>query len=818
MIQQPDGQKLVSGSLELIEKAPWLMTAAWPVERLTAFREELAALTAQQNNDMNRVALGFTGSLPGGLLAEVSVKAGVTFASVKLNTQKMLSSVPLFGAAFGSDRNPSLEQQLAVITIDGRIPTSTDEWKRVLHVMTFEEAIDKFHRSQVEPLLRLEGWPEKDIYEWVGPQQQQRIIRTGLLESVEQGLQLKKLALKLDVAQELESACECYALDTRRSQIASQIQSLAEDLVDARVVTQLSKTFSAEAQSALIRFSQIAGRAKFSRSAQASNMSARQRRHRKEYLESFDQCVRYIPCWIMTTAQISDYLPAECLFDLAIIDESSQSDITVLPGMLRGKQWLIVGDSKQVSPTEAFVSENSIDNLRAALPVCPLQDSLMPGQSFFDFAAQAYPRGRVVLREHFRCAPEIINFSNQQFYHGNLIPLRLPTSSERLAPSLIDIRIPDGVKTGKTNEKEIEEIVKMIHAFVNDPASSCASKAKTIGVISLMGDEQSKTIRERLLTSIGNAKMYEHDILVGDPPTFQGNERDIIFLSMVCSPRQVPTQNSLMYAQRMNVALSRARDRMVLVRSVDTHDIPNNEDVRHPVIEFFEEASAHGDQGALKPAAKKQAVDSGRRLETSTLSFRARAEALLESLLRKRGFSVRSMGVVWNHALCVEHVASTARVGLCIENAGEAQEEWHRVVMQQKSIERVGWKCLRVDGLSMVMDHQSEFEKIVDFLATAGVEAPILIYDSLEDEEEEAENFADGRDGANNGDEETAGLDRHAGQRQANPMGINEIVAISSDDENEEDDRKMPAIYPDVVASRELDNDHMDGEHQLSSD
>lgn len=104
---------------------------------------------------------------------------------------------------------------------------------------------------------------------------------------------------------------------------------------------------------------------------------------------------RFIPCWILTTGQISDYLPAECLFDLVIIDEASQSDVTVLPGMLRGKQWLIVGDGKQVSPTEAFVSEGDIDNLRAALPHCPFERSLMPGQSFFDLCAQAFPRGRV---------------------------------------------------------------------------------------------------------------------------------------------------------------------------------------------------------------------------------------------------------------------------------------------------------------------------------------------------------------------------------------------------------------------------------------
>ena len=78
--------------------------------------------------------------------------------------------------------------------------------------------------------------------------------------------------------------------------------------------------------------------------------------------------VRFIPCWILTTSQISDYLPPECLFDLVIIDEASRSDGTVLPGILRGRQWLVVGDGKRVSPIEAFMAEDELDKLRAALP------------------------------------------------------------------------------------------------------------------------------------------------------------------------------------------------------------------------------------------------------------------------------------------------------------------------------------------------------------------------------------------------------------------------------------------------------------------
>jgi superfamily I DNA and/or RNA helicase len=141
----------------------------------------------------------------------------------------------------------------------------------------------------------------------------------------------------------------------------------------------------------------------------------------------------------------------------------------------------------------------------------------------------------VVLHEHFRCASEIIAFSNSQFYDNQLIPLRLPTPSERIVPSIVDVRIPNGLKVGKINEHEVNEIVQRVQEMVISQSSS--SQRRTIGIISLMGDEQSRLIRIRLLDTIGPQRMAQHSILVGDPPSFQGTERDgkfyfVLFISV----------------------------------------------------------------------------------------------------------------------------------------------------------------------------------------------------------------------------------------------------------------------------------------------
>jgi hypothetical protein len=408
---------------------------------------------------------------------------------------------------------------------------------------------------------------------------------------------------------------------------------------------------------------------------------------------------------------------------------------------------------------------------------------------------------QVILREHFRCAPEIIAFSNSEFYNDALVSLRLPTSSERLKPSLIDVRIPNGAKVGKVNERECDEIVRMIKEYVE----SCPlCNKRTIGIISLMGDEQSRLVRGRLLDAIGPQKYKLHDVLIGDPPAFQGAERDIIYLSLVCSPGRVPTQNQLMHAQRANVALSRARDRMVLVRSIDVNHIPNEQDMKLFILDFFEKATMQsGEKDDSEDPASSSPIHPTRQMAFST--FRARAERLLEQLLKERGFSLHSMGVVWEGAICVEDSSSSARAAICVEGSGETQEEWTRLVEQQKSIERVGWKCLRVDALSLLSNYQKSLDGIVVFLALAGVDSTTSVAAEGLDVNMDAESNVDGADEEEN---------RVPPQAEADA----EVVVISSDDgdDDDDDDRKPAAVKPDraqIAGAERLGNGELESDY-----
>src|SRR5258708_36603221 len=87
---------------------------------------------------------------------------------------------------------------------------------------------------------------------------------------------------------------------------------------------------------------------------------------------------------------------------------------------------------------------------------------------------------------------------------------------------------------------------------------------------------------------IGEAAMVRHRVVCGDSATLQGDERDIVFISMIADRARKQSQTSIQYQQRFNVALSRARDRMELVRSVKEEEL-NPKDLKAKVVGHFRE-------------------------------------------------------------------------------------------------------------------------------------------------------------------------------------------------------------------------------------
>src|SRR5262249_40014361 len=134
----------------------------------------------------------------------------------------------------------------------------------------------------------------------------------------------------------------------------------------------------------------------------------------------------------------------------------------------------------------------------------------------------------------FRCVTDIIQFSNELSYDGDIKPLRDP-SRIVTKPHAIAYRVEGSTRDGKVNRQEAEIIASLAAAALEQPEyqQNEFGDRSTFGVVSLVGEDQALEI-DRLLRAHIPPNLYEcHRFLCGTPAQFQGDERDVVFLSVV---------------------------------------------------------------------------------------------------------------------------------------------------------------------------------------------------------------------------------------------------------------------------------------------
>ena len=406
-------------------------------------------------------------------------------------------------------------------------------------------------------------------------------------------------------------------------------------------------------------------------------------RYRKAARQAADAVKGALPCWIMPHSRVSESLPAEFgIFDLVIVDEASQSTLSSLPALFRAKQILVVGDDKQVSPDNVGLNQEQA-NARAARYLAgqvPLfVEPMRQESSLYDLASVIFGADRFMLREHFRCAAPIIEFSKRQFYRNELCPLRVSKASERLDPVLSDVLVLDGYRKGKgkTNPPEADYILQELKRMGEDPAFD----NRTIGVTTLLGTEQAALIYSRIENDLGISFIEKYRVRVGDPAAFQGDERDIMFLSMVATPGNATALSGLAYEQRFNVAASRARERMILVRSVELEELSPNDKLRRALLEHF---------SSPFPNDTEQAAEAFMRCESDF-------EREVFNALFDRGYTLDTQVRAGQYRIDIVVEGENDR-RLAIECDGDRHhgpEQWPADMQRQRTLERAGWRFWR---------------------------------------------------------------------------------------------------------------------------
>lgn len=283
------------------------------------------------------------------------------------------------------------------------------------------------------------------------------------------------------------------------------------------------------------------------------------------------------PCFLMSPLSVAQYLPPDAApFDLIVFDEASQIPVWDAIGVIaRGKQLIVVGDPKQMPPTNFFQKQEA-ENDDAMEDTADLESILDEC-----IAGGVYP---TYLNWHYRSRHEsLIAFSNHYYYEDRLFTFPAATTSDRLGVRFEFV--PDGVydrKSSRTNRKEAEAVSKYIFDRLEH-----SRKKRSIGVVTfsqaqkeliedLVEEERAKHPKLEPYFSDKNPE----PLFVKNLENVQGDERDVILFSIGYAPdasgkfaMNFGPLNRQGGERRLNVAITRAKEQVVVFSSIHANQI-----------------------------------------------------------------------------------------------------------------------------------------------------------------------------------------------------------------------------------------------------
>ena len=220
----------------------------------------------------------------------------------------------------------------------------------------------------------------------------------------------------------------------------------------------------------------------------------------------------------------------------------------------------------------------------------------------------------------------------------------------------------------------------------------------TFGVISLLGKDQQKYITKLISEKISSKEIEKRKIICGDPYVFQGDERDIMFISMVKAPdlhnpdrtiMALGNGNKNMHKQRINVAMSRAKNKMILFHSIPKDKLANPNDLRKRILDWFYNHRTEERKAGLQKI--REEVERGRASEF---------EYQVAKIIINRGYKVIPQYEVAGYRIDI--VVQGEKSKLAIECDGDKYhnkiDKWQEDIERQQILERSGWTFWRVAG------------------------------------------------------------------------------------------------------------------------
>ncbi|MBS5869786.1 MAG: AAA family ATPase [Fusobacterium periodonticum] len=430
--------------------------------------------------------------------------------------------------------------------------------------------------------------------------------------------------------------------------------------------------------------------------------------HKKNAKEKMLLCQKVVPAWIMPLNKVFDTLnPVENKFDIVIIDEASQSDISSLILLYMAKKIIIVGDDKQVSPSDVGVNIDKINMFRRKYIKGKVANDDLYGirASLYSIVSTTFQP--ISLREHFRSVPEIIGYSNKTSYDNQILPLR-DSNSSILKPAIIDYKV-NGKRDEKSkiNRVEAETIVSLIEACL----AMKEYKNSTLGVISLLGDEQAELIQDLIVKRIPATEIENHKILCGNSASFQGDERDIMFISLVDSSEENKSLRLVgegvegAIRKRYNVAISRAKDQLWIIHSIDKNNLKEG-DLRKELFEYID-------------SLKENAFDKTAIQNITASDF----ENEVARHLSEKNYTIKQKWRVGSYDIDMVAIYDDKKIAIECDGKtlNHTEEEVIANLEEQEILERCGWEFIRVRASEYFRNPEKAIKDLIIQLDDKGV-------------------------------------------------------------------------------------------------
>jgi very-short-patch-repair endonuclease len=420
------------------------------------------------------------------------------------------------------------------------------------------------------------------------------------------------------------------------------------------------------------------------------------------------------PCWMMSPASVAQFIPSDSIrFDLIIIDEASQMRPEEALGvMARGQQLVVVGDPKQLPPTNFFKATDPDIEESEDVDAETLQE-----KSILDMAMKTFSVRR--LKWHYRSRHEsLIAFSNKHFYDNSLTVFPSPDRQFAIGYH----HISEGRYQSGVNPIEVRCVAEAILEFMRN------SSELSLGVVTL--NQKQKDLLQDEISLLANThpevaeyiKKWDETLssfFIKNLENVQGDERDVIFISTVYGreSQALPVLqrfgpiNLANGHRRLNVLFTRAKERVEVFSSMTASDI-------RPT-----------DNSSLGVKALRDYLEyvQTQQLETAKVTGRepdSDFERFVAKALRNRGFEVVAQVGVANYFIDLAIInpkrSGTYLLGIECDGATyhSAKAARDRDRYRQEVLERLGWQLYRIWSTDWFKNPDREISNLAQRIAT----------------------------------------------------------------------------------------------------